>query len=193
MPDIRILKKTTWKEANDFEKIAFIAFKNSLVHDGEQECRFINKDYDINVNRQTTYDGIYLTDNKTEMSYPIADWDDVKIFKADMVKSVWNPAKDYQVWAYFDFIYSDEQNRIYKSKDLKIKKYITVPIKNLEKNLLFTIGRNNESSENDTFGNSIYCKTVTTDVRICDNEEAREHYTDVFTRSLNKCLENIDD
>lgn len=94
----------------------------------------------------------------------------------------WYSARDYQVWAFIDFIYDNKQIKHYASKYsshlfFRSNDTITIDIDDLAPNIIFSISRN----EN----NSIYYEkndSRNTRVRICDSEHARTGFLGFYRR-----------
>jgi hypothetical protein len=126
-------------------------------------------------------------------SMPIMDMDDVAVFIVDnpaMARANWLPAREYQAWAYRDFIY-DEHRSItksymsrgtspvaYESNDrILANQLVTIPLSGISSNIVFNISRNDNNSvyfeRNDAVGSR---------TRICDNEYARAGYLGFYTR-----------
>ena len=124
---------------------------------------------------------------------PIMDMDDVAVFIVDnpaMSRANWLPAREYQAWAYRDFIY-DKHHSIkksymsrgtspvaYESNDrILANQIVTIPLSGISSNIVFNISRNDNNSvyfeRNDAAGSR---------VRICDNEYARAGYLGFYTR-----------
>jgi hypothetical protein len=126
-------------------------------------------------------------------SIPIMDMDDVSVFLVDnpgMSRANWLPAREYQAWAYRDFMY-DEHRSIKKSymsrrtspfayesnNRILANQMVTIPLSGISSNIVFNISRNDNNSvyyeRNDAAGSR---------VRICDNEYARAGYLGFYTR-----------
>lgn len=124
---------------------------------------------------------------------PIMDMDDVAVFIVDnpaMARANWLPAREYQAWAYRDFIY-DKHRSIkksymsrgtspvtYESNDrILANQIVTIPLSGISSNIVFNISRNDNNSvyfeRNDAAGSR---------ARICDNEYARAGYLGFYTR-----------
>jgi len=124
---------------------------------------------------------------------PIMDMDDVAVFIVDnpaMSRANWLPAREYQAWAYRDFIY-DKHHSIkksymsrgtspvaYESNDrILANQIVTITLSGISSNIVFNISRNDNNSvyfeRNDAAGSR---------VRICDNEYARAGYLGFYTR-----------
>ena len=124
---------------------------------------------------------------------PIMDMDDVAVFIVDnpaMARANWLPAREYQAWAYRDFIY-DKHHSIkksymsrgtspvaYESNDrILANQIVTITLSGISSNIVFNISRNDNNSvyfeRNDAAGSR---------ARICDNEYARAGYLGFYTR-----------
>ena len=124
---------------------------------------------------------------------PIMDMDDVSVFIVDnpaMARANWLPAREYQAWAYRDFIY-DKHHSIKKSymsrgtspvtyesnNRILANQIVTITLSGISSNIVFNISRNDNNSvyfeRNDAAGSR---------VRICDNEYARAGYLGFYTR-----------
>ena len=124
---------------------------------------------------------------------PIMDMDDVAVFIVDnpaMARANWLPAREYQAWAYRDFIY-DKHHSIkksymsrgtspvaYESNDrILANQIVTITLSGISSNIVFNISRNDNNSvyfeRNDAVGSR---------ARICDNEYARAGYLGFYTR-----------
>lgn len=131
--------------------------------------------------------------SSSSSSMPIMDMDDVAVFIVDnpaMARANWLPAREYQAWAYRDFIY-DEHRSItksymsrgtspvaYESNDrILANQIVTIPLPGISSNIVFNISRNDNNSvyfeRNDAVGSR---------TRICDNEYARAGYLGFYTR-----------
>jgi hypothetical protein len=120
--------------------------------------------------------------------HPIMDCADVKVFLQDAEPVNWYPARNYQVWAFRDFIYdvARPERKFYASKyssHLFFQRGSTnrnvtdIDLDGLPPNIIFSISRNENGSvyyeRNDAHG---------TRVRICDHEGARAGFRGFYTR-----------
>ena len=122
---------------------------------------------------------------------PIMDMNDISVFIITSTDGAnWLAARDYQAWAYRDFMY-DEHHSIKKSymsrntspiayeynNDILANQIVTIPLAGIMTNIVFNISRNENNSvyfeRNDAVGSR---------VRICDNEYARAGYLGFYTR-----------
>ena len=62
------------------------------------------------------YMATYIKNNLTELVIPIIDFDDIKIFITDIDIPDWLHARNYQAWAYIDFIYDNKTKKKYITK-----------------------------------------------------------------------------
>jgi hypothetical protein len=121
-------------------------------------------------------------------TYAIMDCADVKVFLQDAETVNWYPARNYQMWAFRDFIYDPArpERKFYASKHsshLFFQRGSTnrnvndIDIDGLSPNIIFSISRNENGSvyyeRNDAQG---------TRVRICDHEGARAGFRGFYNR-----------
>jgi len=125
---------------------------------------------------------------------PIMDMNDISVFVVDyptgMSSANWLPSRDYQAWAYRDFMYDSHRSikKSYMSRNTSPIAYeynnnilanqiVTIPLAGIMTNIVFNISRNENNSvyfeRNDAAGSR---------VRICDNEYARVGYLGFYTR-----------
>jgi len=164
--NIKVKINNTWLPANEEQ----INQYNNIIRIGDEYHGGIYLINDPTINEQ-------LTEQTTEQ-IPIADWDNVKVFLLDQTPVNWYSARNYQTWAYFDFIYSNEHTRHYKSKEtVNHENHIEIPIDNIYPNIIFSLSRN----ENGTI---FYEKNdiERTRVRISNNENARQGYYGYYQR-----------
>jgi hypothetical protein len=120
--------------------------------------------------------------------HAIMDCADVKVFLQDADPVNWYPARNYQVWAFRDFIYdvARPERKFYASKysshlffqrGSTIRNVTDIDLDGLPPNIIFSISRNENGSvyyeRNDAHG---------TRVRICDHEGARAGFRGFYTR-----------
>ena len=130
----------------------------------------------------------------TSTPIPIIDFNDIYIFLVDGVTGPgsrngagWVKARNYQTWAYVNFIYDDTRVRkCYASQystylafppGFDTPNVVTIDIDGLAPNIIFSISRNDN--------NSVYYEkndASHTRVRICDNEYARAGFLGFYTR-----------
>ena len=118
---------------------------------------------------------------------PIIDMSDVKIFLTDVPDANWFKARNYQAWAFRDFMYDETvpQVKYYATRYsshlfFQTSNYgdvVTIELDGLAPNIIFKLSRN----EN---GSVYYEKNDrnATRIRICDNESARSGYLGFYRR-----------
>lgn len=120
--------------------------------------------------------------------HAIMDCADVKVFLQDAEPVNWYPARNYQMWAFRDFIYdvARPERKFYASKysshlffqrGSSNRNVTDIDLDGLPPNIIFSISRNENGSvyyeRNDAHG---------TRVRICDHEGARAGFRGFYTR-----------
>jgi hypothetical protein len=135
-----------------------------------------------------------LTDSLRSTKHPIIDMNDIYVFLMYGVSgngnrngAGWVKARNYQAWAYVDFIYDTTKSRkCYMSKystylafpsGFDSRNVVTINIDELSPNIIFSMSRNDN--------NSVYYEKNDNDstrVRICDNEHARVGFLGFYTR-----------
>ena len=161
-----------WVPAHYSQIEAFKKFKN--IGNSSGETKYENNNgikFTINRIGDKFHGGIYLT-HENGQQYPIADWNDVKVFLLDQTPVNWYNARNYQQWAYFDFIYNNDPIRKYKTKGTSgFENHIEIPINGIPINIVFSISRNDN--------NTIFYERNDirrTRIRISDNQSARTGY-----------------
>lgn len=121
------------------------------------------------------------------IAVPIIDMSDIKIFLTDVPDANWFKARNYQAWAYRDFMYDETvpQVKYYATRYsshlfFQTSNYgdvVTIELDGLAPNIIFKLSRN----EN---GSVYYEKNDrnATRIRICDNESARSGYLGFYRR-----------
>ena len=122
---------------------------------------------------------------------PIIDMNDIYAFIVDnqsISRANWMPCRDYQAWAYRDFIYDTHRStkKSYMSRyssylafanTILANQIVTIDLPDLNPNIIFNVSRNENNSvyfeRNDASGSR---------VRMCDNEYARAGYLGFYTR-----------
>ena len=109
------------------------------------------------------------------------DFEDVRVFLVDANPTDWYAARNYQIWAYYDFMYDNKPRKVYASKYSSYLAYpadtVEIDIDGLSPNIIFTIYRNDN--------NSVYYERNDGNrarVRICDNHTARIGYRGYYSR-----------
>jgi hypothetical protein len=116
------------------------------------------------------------------------DCADVKVFLQDAEAVNWYPARNYQMWAFRDFIYdtarpdrkfyaSKYSSHLFFQRGSSNRNVTDIDIDGLSPNIIFSISRNENGSvyyeRNDAQG---------TRVRICDHEGARSGFRGFYNR-----------
>ena len=138
-------------------------------------------------------EGARRNQDVTPNPIPIIDFNDIYIFLVDGVTGPgsrsgagWVKARNYQTWAYIDFIYDTRVRKCYASQYSSYLAFpagfdnanvVTIDIDRLTPNIIFSVSRNDN--------NSVYYEkndASHTRVRICDNELARVGFLGFYTR-----------
>ena len=107
-----------WVDARSYQKDAFKQFKNiccereEFIYDNGLQG-FDKIKFTIRRIGDRYRGGIFIIRENGSIS-PIADWNDVKVFLLDRPNVNWYDARNYQTWAYFDYIYSGAAIRKYQ-------------------------------------------------------------------------------
>jgi len=137
--------------------------------------------------------GVRESQEVTPTPIPIIDFNDIYVFLVDGVTGPgsrsgagWVKARNYQAWAFIDFIYDTRPRKCYASPYSTYLAFppgfdnhdvVTIDIEGLSPNIIFSISRNDNNSvyyERNDAGRSR--------VRICDNEFARTGFLGFYTR-----------
>lgn len=129
--------------------------------------------------------------DRLDTAIPIIDMNDIYAFIVDnpfMTRANWMPCREYQAWAYRDFIYDTHRStkKSYMSRyssylafnnTILANQIVTIDLPDLNPNIVFNVSRNENNSvyfeRNDSSGSR---------VRMCDNEYARAGYLGFYTR-----------
>lgn len=178
--DIQILYDGIWRIANPDQYTAFQNYKNRSIY--VQEAPVSTGNLMVYRTNNDPYLPTYITDGNTPL--PIADFSDVKVFLQDLPIVDWHNARNYQIWAFYDFVYDNKVKKTYASKYSSYLAYppntrdvTTIDIDELPPNIIFSISRNDN--------NSVYYErndSNATRVRICDNNMARIGFRGFYTR-----------
>ena len=181
---IKIRHNNCWVLANPDYCQAYQNYKNQPIYHPEESVT--TESLTVYRMNNDVYLPTYIRDG--DNIYPIADFEDVRVFLLDSSPVDWYAARNYQIWAYYDFMY-DPTNQTRKTYASKYSSYLAYPpnirdrdiveieINGLPSNIVFSISRNENNSvyyeRNDPRG---------TRVRICDNHMARIGYSGFYTR-----------
>lgn len=171
-----------WSYANPDYCEAFRNYKNQPIYHPEEQVS--TNGLTVYRTNNDVYLPIYIKDG--ESIYPIADFEDVRVFLVDANPIDWYAARNYQIWAYYNFMYDNQPRKTYASKYSSYLAYpanthardvVEIDIDGLPPNIIFSISRNENNSvyyeRNDGSGSR---------VRICDNHIARIGYRGFYTR-----------
>tara|TARA_B110000208_G_C11795562_1_gene439439 strand:- start:163 stop:993 length:831 start_codon:yes stop_codon:yes gene_type:complete len=144
-----------------------IKFTIKRIIDNEDDVRSIN-----------SYGATYLI-REDGSKIPIIDTNDIYVFLPYLESSEdnnWHSSRNYQKWAYMDYIYDTQEEKFYKSRGSSGIGNI-IDINNLEVNIKFKMSRNSNQSifveKNDVNRSRI---------RICDCLFSRQGYQGFFNR-----------
>ena len=165
-----------WQEADTYQIQAYELFKShnsdEIIHNNHSVVTVIKK-----------IDGKTYLVKANGDKQPICDWNNVKVFLTDQNPVNWYPARNYQIWTYFDFLYDENNlsekkyytrgsNPIYYNSN-----YIQIPLNFMEPNIIFKMIRN-EHNRIYYVRNDMYRSMV----RISDNEKERMGYLGFYNR-----------
>lgn len=130
---------------------------------------------------------------QTSGDYGIIDWNDIKLFLVNTFSQAnWVDARQYQTWAYIDFVYSNVETKYYASRGSYVldddndngnggyssrHTYTLIDIDtNISPNIIFSIKRNRNN------GSVSFVRETGEQVRICDDNRTRLSYSGYYTR-----------
>ena len=193
--NIQIKMNSIWIPASDEMtemrnlKMVYTQYKNKPTY--HQELPYSQDGIKIYRDENNHYNPTYALHSQgirgESVPIPIIDMDDVKVFLKDLPSANWVKARDYQAWAYRDFVYDPNRAPIkyYASRysshlffqTSNYRDVTTIEVDGLPPNIVFKISRN----EN---GSVYYEKNDnrSTRVRICDNDSARSGYLGYYRR-----------
>lgn len=195
--DIYIKSDSEWTQidtesgSEEFKQyaVAYTQYKNRPAYYSEDAH---HTDSGITVFRYNNehYKPTYVFDGNGQnipILIPIIDMADVKVFLTDVPNANWFKARDYQAWAYRDFVFDETEPRVkyYASRHSShlffqtsnYRDVVTIDIDGLPPNIIFKLSRNENGSvyyeKNDGRASR---------VRICDNDNARSGYLGFYRR-----------
>jgi hypothetical protein len=190
-PDIRIQQQITgrieWVPAPAEWAAAYMQYKSRPAYSPEVPSNYENRFLVYRVENDC-YMPTRIQRSDTGDTFPIMDCADVKVFLQDADPVNWYPARNYQMWAFRDFIYDSARpvRKFYASKysshlffqrGSSAQTVTDIDIDGLPPNIIFSISRNDNGSvyyeRNDAHG---------TRVRICDHEGARAGFRGFYNR-----------
>ena len=190
-PDIRIQQQIDgtmqWVPAPAEWAAAYMQYKSRPAYSPEVPSNYENRFLVYRVENDC-YMPTRIQRSDTGDTYAIMDCADVKVFLQDADPVNWYPARNYQMWAFRDFIYDSARpvRKFYASKysshlffqrGSSAQTVTDIDIDGLPPNIIFSISRNDNGSvyyeRNDARG---------TRVRICDHEGARAGFRGFYNR-----------
>ena len=200
--DIRVKIGDIWRPADEQQKAAYIAYKSRnhyyretphIHENGITIFREDNNGYNKNDCYMPTFFRLSGSIRNPGAKYPIIDMNDLCVFLMDGVVgngsrngAGWVKARNYQAWAYVDFIYDRAVKKCYMSKystylafppGFDSDNVVTIDMDDLPPNIIFSISRNENNSVYYEKNDSTHSR-----VRICDNEYARVGFLGYYTR-----------
>jgi hypothetical protein len=189
--DIRTLRiiggSDQWVPAPPDWVAAYLHYKSRPMYSQEVPSNYENR-FLVYREDNNCYMPTRIQRSDTADTYPIMDCADVMVFLQDADPVNWYPARNYQMWAFRDFIYDPArpERKFYASKyssHLFFQRGSTnrnvtdIDLDGLPPNIIFSISRNENGSvyyeRNDAHG---------TRVRICDHEGARSGFRGFYNR-----------
>jgi hypothetical protein len=185
--DIRTLRSDQWVPAPPDWVAAYLHYKSRPMYSQEVPSNYENR-FLVYREDNNCYMPTRIQRSDTGDTYPIMDCADVRVFLQDADPVDWYPARNYQVWAFRDFIYDPArpERKFYASKysshlffqrGSSNRNVTDIDIDGLPPNIIFSISRNENGSvyyeRNDAHG---------TRVRICDHEGARSGFRGFYNR-----------
>ena len=187
--DIRVQRpgSAQWVPALPDWAAAYLHYKAKPTYSPEAPSNYENR-FLVYREENNCYMPTRIQRSDTGDTYPIMDCADVRVFLQDADPVNWYPARNYQVWAFRDFIYDSArpERKFYASKysshlffqrGSSNRNVTDIDIDGLPPNIIFSISRNENGSvyyeRNDAHG---------TRVRICDHEGARSGFRGFYNR-----------
>ena len=189
--DIRTLRiiggTDQWVPAPPDWVAAYLHYKSRPMYSQEVPSNYENR-FLVYREENNCYMPTRIQRSDTGDTYPIMDCADVRVFLQDADPVDWCPARNYQMWAFRDFIYDPArpERKFYASKysshlffqrGSSNRTVVTIDLDGLPPNIIFSISRNENGSvyyeRNDAHG---------TRVRICDHEGARSGFRGFYNR-----------
>ena len=192
MSDIRILRTTRegsaqWVPAPPEWAAAYLHYKARPMYSQEVPSNY-NNQFLVYRQENNHYMPTRIQCSDTGDVHPIMDCADVRVFLQDANPVNWYPARNYQMWAFRDFIYDPERperkfyasqysSHLFFQRGSSNRTVVTIDLDGLPPNIIFSMSRNENGSvyyeRNDAHG---------TRVRICDHEGARAGFRGFYTR-----------
>jgi len=187
--DIRVQRpgSAQWVPAPPDWAAAYLHYKAKPTYSPEAPSNYENR-FLVYREENNCYMPTRIQCSDTGDVHPIMDCADVRVFLQDADPVNWYPARNYQMWAFRDFIYDSArpERKFYASKysshlffqrGSSNRNVTDIDIDGLPPNIIFSISRNENGSvyyeRNDAHG---------TRVRICDHEGARAGFRGFYNR-----------
>jgi len=190
--DIRTLRTTRegsaqWVPAPPEWAAAYLQYKNRPMYSQELPFNY-NNQFLVYREENNHYMPTRIQCSETGDVHAIMDCADVRVFLQDATPVNWYPARNYQMWAFRDFIYDPERperkfyasrysSHLFFQRGSSNRTVVTIDLDDLPPNIIFSMSRNENGSvyyeRNDAHG---------TRVRICDHEGARAGFRGFYTR-----------
>lgn len=191
MSDIRVIREINgamqWLPAPPDWAEAYQQYKNRPMYSAEVPFNYNNR-FLVYREENNHYMPTRIQRSDTGDTYAIMDCADVKVFLQDAEPVNWYPARNYQMWAFRDFIYdvarpvrkyyaSKYSSHLFFQRGSSTQTVVDIDIDGLPPNIIFSISRNENGS--------VYYErndANATRVRICDHEGARAGFRGFYTR-----------
>lgn len=190
--DIRTMRITSegttqWVPAPPDWTAAYLHYKARPAYSQELPSNYNNR-FLVYREENNHYLPTRIQCSDTGEIHPIMDCADVRVFLQDADPVNWYPARNYQMWAFRDFIYdparperkfyaSRYSSHLFFQRGSSNRTVVTIDLDGLPPNIIFSMSRNENGSvyyeRNDAHG---------TRVRICDHEGARAGFRGFYTR-----------
>ena len=189
--DIRVIREINgamqWLPAPPDWAEAYMQYKTRPMYSAEVPFNY-NNQYLVYREDNNHYMPTRIQRSDTGDTYAIMDCADVKVFLQDAEPVNWYPARNYQMWAFRDFIYdvarpvrkyyaSKYSSHLFFQRGSSTQTVVDIDIDGLPPNIIFSISRNENGS--------VYYErndANATRVRICDHEGARAGFRGFYTR-----------
>jgi len=189
--DIRTLRtigdRMQWLPAPPEWAAAYMHHKSRPAYSPEAPSNYNNR-FLVYREENNCYMPSRIQCSETGDVHAIMDCADVKVFLQDADPVDWYPARNYQMWAFRDFIYdparpvrkfyaSKYSSHLFFQRGSTNRNVTDIDLDGLPPNIIFSLSRNENGSvyyeRNDAHG---------TRVRICDHEGARAGFRGFYNR-----------
>lgn len=186
---IQICQDSDSDDAHTRIATAYAQYKNRPTYHSE-DPHYADNGIKVFRHNNDHYKPTYVSDGNGQsipIPIPIIDMMDVKVFLTDVPNANWFKARNYQAWAYRDFMFdaTEPQVKYYASRHSShlffqtsnYRDVVTIEIDGIPPNIIFKLSRNE-------YGSVYYEKNdgSRSRVRICDNETARSGYLGFYRR-----------